>query len=230
MAAPFFIHNKIMKKLFLLAFAMCLSTSAINAQVFVGNSNEQVTTTKKVSKTSIAGIQEQGAKKEDKINSSWDFSYLFVEDGWGLGLDLVANHFNLGFNYAKGDETDYLKNNSSWSLSMGYNGRYWLAESFYIEARGGVQYGSSSYEMVTGTKQVTKTIGYGSNKKTYTTTVNVWEEESDSSFGLYLNPRIGLAFGKSVAVTAGYEWNFNDFKFDKEHTSDYFTLGLSFLF
>lgn len=215
-----------MKKLFLLAFAICLSISEINAQVVVGNNTKQVSSTA----TTASGQNATDLnKQENKHNSSWDFSYLFVEDGWGLGIDLTAGHFNLGFNYAKGDETDYLKNNNSWSLSAGYNGRYWLSESFYIEARGGLQYTRGSYEIVTGTKEIVKTIGYGSNKKTYTTTVNVWEEESSGNWGLYLNPRIGLALGKSAAITAGYEWNFNDFKFDKEHTSDYFTVGLSFL-
>lgn len=214
----------------LLACALCLSFTEMSAQTLTGNSSTDASSTAitKTTQTDTSVPSENDQK--DKCNSSWDFSYLFVEDGWGLGIDAVFNHFNIGFKYAKGEENDYLKDNKSWALSMGYNGRYWLGPSIYIEARAGLQYVSASCEIVTGTKENTKTVGYGSNKKTYTTTETIWEEVSDSNFGLYLNPRVGLALGESVAVTAGYEWDISEFKFDKEHTNDYFTLGISYIF
>ena len=84
-----------------------------------------------------------------------------------------------------------------------------------------------SYEFLASEEYVENVIGYGDNKKVYTTAVQKWDETSDGNFGLFVTPRVGLVLGKSIALTAGYEWNFLDFKFDKEHRSDYFTVGLS---
>ena len=33
-----------------------------------------------------------------------------------------------------------------------------------------------------------------------------------------------------MSLEAGYRWNFSEFKFDKEHTSDYFNIGINFGF
>ena len=193
-----------------MACVMCLSLSGVYAQVQTNNVKVQVTDTKQ--------------------NSGFDFSYLAVDDGWGLGGDLLMGHFALGFKYIGGEENDYMKSNTSWILSAGYNHRFWLGEFFYIDARAGLQYMKSSYEMYAGTKTITNTIGYGSNRKEYSYTVEVWEDGGDDGFGLYFTPRVGLALGKSFAISAGYEWNFADFKFDKEHRIDYFTIGMSLIF
>ena len=66
-----------MKKIFLLALAVSLSFTSINAQVFLGNSDEAVTTSglvkKEVKETSVTTEQKQ-ATTDSKYKSITDFS------------------------------------------------------------------------------------------------------------------------------------------------------------
>ncbi len=194
---------------------MCLFSGAVYAQI----------TTEKQGGKFVAG---NNLQPTDGIrNSGIDASYLTIDDGWGLGVGFMYKNFTLGLKfYDMDDVNSFAENYYQLGANIGYNLRYWLGESFYIEARAGVQYLHTSFESLLG--ETTTTVGYGNNEKTYTG-LEVWDEVSDGNFGLFVTPRVGLVLGKSISLTAGYEWNFLDFKFDKEHQSDYFTVGLSVL-
>ncbi len=191
---------------------MCLLSGAVYAQTTTENQGRKYVTDNKF----------------PAQNSGIDASYLAIEDGWGLGANFMYKNFTLGLKfYGMDDAAGFSENYYQLGVNIGYNLRYWLGKSFYVEARGGVQYLHYSYEFLASEEYVENVIGYGDNKKVYTTTVQKWDETSDGNFGLFVTPRLGLVLGKSIALTAGYEWNFLDFKFDKEHRSDYFTVGLS---
>lgn len=59
------------------------------------------------------------------------------------------------------------------------------------------------------------------------------EEEKNGEFGLFLTPRLGVKLfnigGDYLSLVGGYRWDFNEFKFKKEYTRDYFTIGLSWV-
>ena len=205
-----------MKRIILLACTLCFAFTGTSAQDLGENSN------KKELKEELK--ESNGSQVlEEKRNSGFEASYMALDGGFGIHYGFIFDGIALGGKFISGDENDYLRSNTGWGINLGYNWRHWLGKSFYIEARAGIQYLHQSYEYVAGTKTTTKVI----LGKTHTFTSKVWKKESDGKLGLFLTPRIGLALGESFAITAGYEWDFAEFKFDKGHTNDYFTIGLS---
>jgi len=59
------------------------------------------------------------------------------------------------------------------------------------------------------------------------------EKESEGNLGLWASPKIGVLLintSKSeplwIGLQAGYRWDVNEFKFKKDYTNDYFTIGI----
>ena len=166
--------------------------------------NRTETTSKPTNGTEAAG-------ESADLTSGCSFDYLGIEDAFGLSYNLIFNHLLLNFRMVSGDTNSVVTSNEAWSAGVGYNYRYWLAKSLYIEGQAGVEYAHATLEYK------------DSNRKTV--------KDSNGDFGLFLSPRIGLNLFKlwdcDWGVVAGYRWDFNKFKFSKEYTSDYFTIGLS---
>ena len=197
-----YINNilKIMEKIITIVCALFLTLGSVNAQ--------------KVIKDNIDGSaanSENLAKVNEglDLNSGFGIEYQGIEDGFGMGMNLVINHFVLSGSMYSLDTNGYIETNEGWKLGAGYNHRHWFNKSIYIEGTVGVQYWNHKME-IDG------------------------EEDSNGEFGLFVTPRVGLKLFKiwdtDWAINAGYRWDFNKFKFSKDYTSDYFTIGLTAVF
>ena len=60
------------------------------------------------------------------------------------------------------------------------------------------------------------------------------DAKSDGNFGLFVTPKVGVklfTWDETIwGVQAGYRWDFAEFKFSKEYTADYFTIGIVGIF
>lgn len=194
-----------MKKITLVVFGLfCMLSSTQAQKVIKTDVNRTETTSKPTNGTEAAG-------ESADLTSGCSFDYLGIEDAFGLSYNLIFNHLLLNFRMVSGDTNSVVTSNEAWSAGVGYNYRYWLAKSLYLEGQAGVEYAHATLEYK------------DSNRKTV--------KDSNGDFGLFLSPRIGLNLFKlwdcDWGVVAGYRWDFNKFKFSKEYTSDYFTIGLS---
>lgn len=148
-------------------------------------------------------------------------------------MDYVISHFLIGGSMGWGKNSDYIKDTSNWDIHLGGNYRYFLGSKWvYVEGRVMIGYAHQSYKYVASTDTQVHNGGYGRTAYTYTTTKNNWEKEGDGDIYLGITPRVGLNLfplknGGSVSIVAGYRWNFTKFNFDKEHTADYFTIGIA---
>ncbi len=208
-----------MKKYLLSALAVLVMGLSANAQTVISNDYGSTTTEKS------AGNQTSHVDEIEYRYSGMDYSYVGMEDAWGIKMNFLIKGFLAGYKFIFGKTDNYLTTNDVWTIDLGYNYRHWLSKSFYIEGRAGLQYIHTNLEYKTTTR-----AGY------YTKYSNMYQKKSSSSekisegnVGLFLAPRIGLALGNSFAISAGYEWNFLEFNFDKAHTLDYFTVGISIL-
>lgn len=158
---------------------------------------------------------------------AFSIDYMGIDGGFGINMDMTFGYLDINGGWISGKTNDYIKDNSGWQICVGGNYRYWLGKSFFIEGKAGVGYYHSSVEMrlPSGTKTTT-ILGKSHTSTTYTT-----EKESNGEFGLYVSPRAGLHVGKIAgcdwSIVAGYRWDFIKFKFDKDYTNDYFTIGIS---
>ncbi|MBR1879409.1 MAG: hypothetical protein IJ804_01440 [Prevotella sp.] len=147
---------------------------------------------------------------EEELKSSFDISYQAIENGFGLGMTWVFNHIVLNGSMISGETNSYIKKNEGWRIGLGLNYRHWLANFLFIEGQAGVEYTHGTVEI-----KVSK---------------NETSENSEGNFGMFLTPRVGLKAlkiaGTDWGVVAGYRWDFNKFKFDKDYTAKYFTIGL----
>ena len=181
--------------------------SAIMATAFLFGANAQTVITNDYSSpiTQAEGQQIDNSDDE-KSSASFDLSYQGIENGFGLGMTWVFNHFAINFSWLEGDTNQYITKNEGWRAGIGLNYRHWLSDFFYIEGQAGIEYTHATLKMKGGDKY------------------------SDGDFGLFLTPRIGIPLinisdGK-LGIVAGYRWDFNKFKFSKENTADYFTIGI----
>jgi len=149
--------------------------------------------------------------KEEQGRSGLDFSYHAVKNGFGLGFSMIFDYVVVNFSGIIGDTDKYITKNDAWRVGLGGNYRYWIANFLYAEGQAGVEYSHASLE--------------------YKIDKNNKEKESDGNVGLFVTPRIGLKllklWGINWGITVGYRWDFNKFKFDKEYTDDYLTIGIS---
>lgn len=190
-----------MKKILIttvLAFALGTYTSA---QIVITNDYSTPN-----NETNDIYSQESKSNEIEQTQGGMDVQYHAIENGWGIGLNYVISGFVLGFDYLFGKKNDYIRNNGGMEFYIGGNYRYRIIENFYVEGR--------------------VLAGYYYWKTEYNSKTNL---ENDSANKLYLglSPRIGLQFG-SWAISAGYRWDYIDFKFDKDHCLDRFNIGLTF--
>lgn len=183
-----------MKKLFFLVMALFAFTTS-NAQKIVTDDVDGVDTVKV---STNHGTDEE----VNYLNSGAGFDYLFIENGYGLGYNMVFKHLLIDLEYRSADN-DYF-DSSSWSVGLGGQYRYWFCKWLYIEGRLGVQYLHTSVKV----------------KSTD-------DKASDGSLGLFITPRLGVKLFKNYTLVAGYRWDIDEFKFKKDYTADYFSIGLN---
>lgn len=106
---------------------MCLSTSAINAQVFVGNSNEQVTTKSLTKKTTTTTTTEQAATGSNKkYKSITDYAVDLNFDSKIYGFSVGGD--NVNFQMAFGEDI------YSATLGFGFGGTH-IGNGYLIKGR-----------------------------------------------------------------------------------------------
>lgn len=129
-----------------------------------------------------------------------------------MGMSYVIGNIVINGSYLSGDTDKYITKNEGWRIGIGGNYRYWLTDFLYAEGQAGIEYSHVSIEVKQGTKT---------------------ESNSDGNVGMFLTPRIGLPlfklWGGKLGVVAGYRWDFNKFKFSKDYTDKYFTIGITFV-
>ena len=224
---PQFINT--MKKLMLFVCALFIAATTNAQKVLTDDVNRTEN-----EKTSTA----HGTDPEvNDLQGGFGLDYLGIEDGWGIGLNIPMMKYaviDAGYSSAGSDGVDV----SSWYVGIGGHYRYWFNKWLFIEGNIGVLYGhtsididydSGSYSTRAKPNNFKDNVGTGSSS-----TGSDSYDDSDGAFGLFFTPRLGIRlfkFGNSdIALVGGYRWNFSDFKFDKEHTSDYFTIGIASIF
>lgn len=190
-----------MKKFVLFAFALFVAVT-VNAQKVLTDDVDNTATTP-------ASAAHGNNEEVNHLNSGGGIDYMGVDDGYGIGINYALNYFLLDFNYVS-QENDYLES-SCYTIGLGGQYRYWFNKILFIEGRAGLYYRYGTVELKLEE-----------------------EKESDGNLGMFITPRVGLRLFKvansDLALVAGYRWDFNEFKFNKENTVDYFTVGLSWVF
>lgn len=148
-------------------------------------------------------VQKSGSDELEQSQGGFDVQYNAIENGWGIGIDYVVSNVLFGYDYLFGKTNDYVNTNNGMEIYLGGNYRYRIIENLYVEGRAMIGY----YYWKTEFK------GGG--------------DDSANKVFLGFSPRVGLQFGK-WAISAGYRWDYVDFKFDKEHCLDRFNIGLTF--
>ena len=180
------------------------------------------------------------ATKPEQKRSGFEISYLGVEDGFGLDFSLLMKGFYLSGGMTNGKDVKYggktiMQNIKGWYAGVGYNYRYYIVPRFYIEGRAGILYSHSSYEYKSGSdNRSSRAIpsNYGQNHSSSSSSSSSWEKESNGGIGLGIAPQIGICLfqaksGSDLCLIGGYHWTFAEFKFDKEHKNDYFSVGIA---
>ena len=198
-----------MKKIIFVVLLSMVVLGHINAQNVIANDYS----------SPITGVEGQDSSEDlQEQQGGIDFEYQAYEDGGGIGMNWVFNHVILGGSAGWGEESDYIKDPKAWSLYLGGNHRYFLGtRAVWIEGRAMVGYRHASMSVAT----------YSSSRSSKI----VWEDESDGALFLGISPRFGVNLihfknGDILSVVAGYRWDFNKFKFDKDNTIKYFTIGV----
>ncbi len=151
--------------------------------------------------------EKETSEKEMQTYGGVFFNWGFIEKGYGFSTGLMFKGFVLEY----GDISQKWKNLgmevSGWRIEAGYNYRYWFGDRFFAQALGEIGYGHSS-------------VSYKGSK------------DKDSSGGALLTimPGVGVRIWRTLSLQAGYRFDFSDFKFDKAHRADYFSLGIQFGF
>ncbi len=167
-------------------------------------------------------VKEDEKKKSNK-QSSLNVDYQFLEGGYGLGFGLALNHFLINGSLKNGETKTPVTKNSGWDIGVGAHYRFWLKNVLFIDADLGVRYAKWTTEYTTkeNTGGHTTPSGVYIPEYEYDKTSN-----SSGNFGLFIAPKIGINIYNGFSLTASYRWDFSEFKFDSDHTGDYFNLGL----
>ena len=165
--------------------------------------------------------------EQGKANDA-SIEFLIPDQAFGVGLDYVVSYLNVNASYIFGKTDDTVKDNAGWQIGIGGNYRYNISKVFYVEGRAGIGYyhWSSKYRYQSGEKEVGPSWG---NHHTTVATYD-YKKNTANEAELYVSPRVGIHITKNFSIVAGYRWNFIKFKFDKEHTNDYFSIGASWGF
>ena len=189
-----------MKKILFFACALFVAATADAQKVITDDVNRTTTT-----QTSTAHGHDE---EVNHMNSGTGVDYMAIEEGFGIGLNFAFDYLLIDLSFGSADN-DYI-DVSTWSAGLGGQYRYWFNKWLYIEGRAGVQYLHATAKIKGGD-----------------------EEEKNVEFGLFLTPRLGVKLfnigGDYLSLVGGYRWDFNEFKFKKDYTRDYFTIGLSWV-
>lgn len=191
------------KNLFILCTLFLSFNVSSYAQVLISNNSTTVTTSNQ-----NQNIQYVVSNNDNNPKAGIGFEYLFIEDGWGWGINwLPLDNWFLNYSMNYGDTNDYIKSNNALKLATGYNGRYWFNDHIYLDGAIGIEWWYSSIDCD------------GADN-----------DSSSSELALMFAPKIGLNLGSNICVNIGYRWDFNKFKFDSDYIHDYCTVGLMFAF
>ena len=168
-------------------------SQAKETATYISNSNENVDS-------------EDSFLENDGKAGGVDIQYHAIENGWGVGLNWVAQYLVFGFDYYFGKTGGGVRTNMGMEIYLGGNYRYYVTENFYVEGRiiGGYYQWDIKFDRNVGA-----------------------EDQSIKEAFIGLSPRAGLKFGK-VAISAGYRWDWIKMKFKKENCLDRFNVGLTF--
>lgn len=187
-----------MKKLFLSAIMATTLLFGANAQTVITNDYGSPVTG--------ADGQQVSDNDDERAKGGIDISYQAVDGGFGMGFSMVFNYLVFNVSWISGDTDKYIEKNEGWRAGVGLNYRHWLTDFLYIEGQAGVEYSHATLKMKGGDKN------------------------SDGDFGMFVTPRVGVPLlniaDAKWGIVAGYRWDFNKFKFSKEYTADYFTIGI----
>ncbi len=144
------------------------------------------------------------APEEKPSKGAGTLEYRQVDGGFGVGMNLTNYGFVFDLSYLSGgtDGVDMI----SYNVGFGGNYRVWLGKTAYLDLQAGLAFYSSSLK-IEGAKSST----------------------SDTSLGLFATPRLGVKLGENVAITAGYRWDFPEFKFEDLGDKGQFTIGLTYV-
>lgn len=165
-------------------------------------------------------IPESTPKAEKKFGSKGvqQLEYLAIEDGFGFSLSSQEDGIVHGIEAWWGKTNDVLTRNWAWNIFIGWQDRYFLFKNFFVEGKIVIKWENYKSKM--------KMPAYDKDGN------ETYKEESiyNDYLGLVVSPRVGLKFCKKFAITAGYRWDFNKFKFKKKDTMDFFTVGVDYAF
>lgn len=153
------------------------------------------------------------------------------EEGYHLGADFLYKYLILGGGYGFTEsENDKFKAAQRFDFHLGGNYRYYFLENmFYIEGRLLVGYRHYFQKYLAGVREIRHETGFGRVYDSYSVEEDIWKTYGKGNMYVGASPRIGMDVG-GITLVAGYRWDFMDFKFDKEHKSDFFTVGLEYAF
>lgn len=163
---------------------------------------------------SVFSVNAQEKKeKSKKLKSSFELDYMIFEEEGAIGGALVLGGLVLSGDYVSStQDIEGVDSKSSWHVGVGLNKRFHLFRNrLFLEGRVGATYRYLGVQYSDG----------------YT------DEEmglSDSGFGYYAYPRVNIAIFNRTCITAGYKFDFADFKLSEEYLTTCLTLGCSFLF
>lgn len=136
-----------------------------------------------------------------------------------VGMTLRFRPIELGGTYQ-------VSGGNMWTINLGAFADYKVANGVYIEGAAGLMYGHSSFEYRVEDGKEAYTIGTGKHQQTYYRTKYKTVKESDSAFGMYVEPRLFLVNKKGTGIFIGYHFGFEEFKFDNLDKRGVITLGV----
>ncbi len=208
-----------MKKLFLAVCALCLALSVQAQKVVTDNIHG--------TKADVVEKKRQDNIKGKVKPSGAGIEYVALKEGFGLNYNAVVKHVLVDFSFGFGKTESPIIGNFSYNIGLGGNYRHWIGNVFYVEGRAGVAYYHSKIEMTEKTYLRTDTTPSGMRIDKYDYSTKVLK---NGDFGLFVSPRIGVKLFNGLAISAGYRWNFLDFKFKEGYISDYFSVGVTILY
>lgn len=200
-----------MKKLFIFLVAV-ISTVSVCAQ-------ETLTDLQKMQ--SGISLDWLSKKPKDFNTVSADYIYKHIVIGGAYGWSNDAND-----DPSKGS---VMKKMNLLDIHVGGNYRYFLNKNFFVEGRMFVGYNHRYREYLAGKEYVHSTYGVGRTRDTKDEESDLWKTWGEGYMYVGVSPRIGINFN-GIAVNIGYRWDFEEFKFDKSHKDDKFTVGVAYLF
>lgn len=190
-----------MKKLYLLMFGL-LACVIASAQTTTQPPEKKNPEAKDVSE----GQLYYAGKFEKAANLGLNFRFGFVEFGGSVQLTGKGN---------------------AWKINLGGAYRYYLDKSIFVEGAVGVNYGdysSSTTVSKNSSSMKVPPLNYGHNGNYSSGTET--KETSESGFGAYVTPRVGVIVSNGWGIYAAYEWDFYKFKFDNFDKRGYWKLGI----